>query len=331
LRFVVLGAGGIGSTLGGMLARHGEQVCLVALPEHVAAVRRAGLEVVEDQGTWRARVDAAASVAEASVDKDDVCFLTCKSYDSGLLLGELASALPSGPAGVICVQNGVHNEEAASAYVPRVYGAMARFSARLLEPGRVFAPRERGRCLVFGRYPDGVDSLAEEVAERCRGAGFEATTSRRIMAHKWAKLVSNCPTAAFAVTDTPTDRIQVDPVVADLMNLIMCEAQAVLDAAGVDHEPVDMVPVPTGPATPATAGHGAIRYYGSTWNDLQDRLGRTEAPYFNGVIVELARRHGRRAPVNGTLLMIVNEMAVRREPPGRHTPTELLEILRAAG
>lgn len=46
MRIAVLGAGAIGGLVGGMLARSGSDVCLIARGEHLAAIRRDGLRVL---------------------------------------------------------------------------------------------------------------------------------------------------------------------------------------------------------------------------------------------------------------------------------------------
>ncbi|MDA8274954.1 MAG: 2-dehydropantoate 2-reductase, partial [Actinomycetota bacterium] len=52
MRIAVLGAGSLGSVIGGCLARGGEEVWLVSRrPEFVTAVSAEGLRLVEDDGT----------------------------------------------------------------------------------------------------------------------------------------------------------------------------------------------------------------------------------------------------------------------------------------
>ena len=45
MRWCILGAGGLGSVLGGWLAAAGDDVVLVARPPHVEAIRRHGLRI----------------------------------------------------------------------------------------------------------------------------------------------------------------------------------------------------------------------------------------------------------------------------------------------
>ena len=45
LKVAVMGAGAVGCYFGGMLARAGHQVVLIARPQHVAAIERDGLRM----------------------------------------------------------------------------------------------------------------------------------------------------------------------------------------------------------------------------------------------------------------------------------------------
>ena len=70
-----------------------------------------------------------------------------------------------------------------------------------------------------------------------------------------------------------------------------------------------------------------LRAYPSTWTDLHERRGETEAGFLNGEIILLGEKYGLPTPFNSTLLEVVEGMARDRIPPGRHTLTELRELV----
>jgi 2-dehydropantoate 2-reductase len=343
MRVVVVGAGAVGSLFAAHLARAGEAVTLVARPAHGAAVNAGGLRVVERDGaTWTASPRAVETIAAAGPGGADVVVLTCKAYDTAAVVADLAVAAPQGVRAVACLQNGVANEPTVRTAFSDVYGVVARFSARLLGPGRVFAAGNRQ--LAFGRYPRGTDALVEGLVAAARRAGIEATAEPEVAAARWTKLVMNCANAVYAICDVPVSAARTDPTVARLINAVWSEAERVLRAAGVAHEPVAPLPLPeavglagsAGAATAATAATEAANggpppYYGSTWDDLARRRGETELPWLNGEIVRLAERAGLPAPANALLLRIGSQMAERREAPGRHTPEALLAMMGDVG
>lgn len=324
MRFVVIGAGGVGSVLAGYLARAGESVIMVAREAHAREVTTHGLRVVEERGeTWVVRPHAVATITECRLRPDDLVMCTAKSYDTEAIVRDLVIAQPGGPAAFICVQNGVRNEAVAAALLPHVYGAMARFGGRLLEPGSVYAPGTHH--LIFGRYVSGLDDLIEEVARCCAASGIQIGTTPEIMRHKWSKLVTNCANAIYAVTNTQTDQAWGDCTLAALVNRVWAEAEEVLSRAGIAHEPVPPISL-SHPPVARRRGPGVIEFYGSTWDDLALRKGRTEVDWFNGEIVRLAQVHGVDAPLNRLLLNACTDMALSGEAPGRHTVAELVAM-----
>jgi ketopantoate reductase len=70
-----------------------------------------------------------------------------------------------------------------------------------------------------------------------------------------------------------------------------------------------------------------FRAYPSTWVDLKQNRGETEAGYFNGEIILLGEKHNILTPYNSTLLKIVETMAAEYAGPGRYTLAELAEMV----
>jgi 2-dehydropantoate 2-reductase len=324
MRFVVIGAGGVGSVLAGYLARAGEPVTVVARPAHARAIAERGLDMIRDDGTiWRASPAAVETIAAAGPREDDVIFCTAKSYDTDEIVGRLAG-LGAKPAAYVCVQNGISNEEVAARSLPHVYGAMTRFKGRWLAPGRVYAPGTHS--LTFGRYPRGVDDVARMITERCAAAGIRAAAVDDIMRPKWSKLVANCANAIYGIANVQIDEVWVNADLGALVNAVWAEAEAVLSRAGIAYDPVPPVPAPASPPKPPAPG--AQEFYGSTWDDLALRKGRTEVDWFNGEIVRRAAACGMTAPLNRLLLEICTDMTAKREAPGRHTVAELWAMAR---
>ena len=78
MRFIVIGAGGVGGCFGGELARAGHDVTMFARGAHLEAMRKNGLTVRVPDGEFVARVSATADI-EALPDAD-VAVVAVKSY-----------------------------------------------------------------------------------------------------------------------------------------------------------------------------------------------------------------------------------------------------------
>ena len=330
MRYVILGAGAVGGTIGGLLHRQGSDVVLLARGEHARVMKESGLLLATPDGTDLLHVDVAASPKELVLRPDDVLVLTTKTQHTEVLLDEI-SALPvahDGTAGellpVVCAQNGVENERIALRRFARVYGVCVMLPAAHLEPGRVEAQGSpHPGMLDVGRYPAGVDAVAEEVAFDLSAAGFLSIARAEVMRWKYAKLIRNLGNSIEALCGHDGD----EKLTRELGKHAMDEGRAVLAAAGIDvvdddewkayrREQVQIAPV-----------EGRERSGGSSWQSAQRGTGSIEADYLNGEIALLGRMHGTETPVNDLLQREANALVRKGREPGTVSPSQLLSRL----
>lgn len=339
MRYVIFGAGGVGCAVGGLLAHAGRRVVLVARGERAAALGR-GLTL----RTGGAEISVAPPVVDAAralaPEPGDVIFLTTKSQDTAEAVRQL-STVYGADAPLVCLQNGVRNEEAAAARFRRVYAGLAMFGAVQLEPGSVEMPR--GRTIVLGRYPEGVDDAAREISSDLLAAGFEADASPFVMRMKWGKLINNLNNATVTITDYWLERVMADPEMRAFILEVCEEGLRVLDAAGIATEPPEGAPsplrirrdlesfarLPTASAEDALKLPPRARSYASMWQDLYHGRKSSEVAFLNGEIVELGARLGVPTPYNSTLLEVVNRMVAEGRRPGFMTLRELRALVGA--
>jgi 2-dehydropantoate 2-reductase len=133
VRYVIVGAGAIGGTVGVRLHEAGRSVVLVARGAHLAAIRQNGLRLDEPHRTVVARLPIVGAVSSVDWSAGDVVLLCTKTQDSRDVLDQL----PDVP--VVYVQNGVANERWAAERFARVMGICVQMPAEHLGPGRVAA------------------------------------------------------------------------------------------------------------------------------------------------------------------------------------------------
>jgi 2-dehydropantoate 2-reductase len=326
VRYIIYGAGAIGSILGGHLHQIGRDVVLVGPSAHVRAIRRRGLALQLPNETLRLKVPAVTRARDLRPFRsDDIILLCAKSHQTVRCLSELQQAGAPRSLPVFCAQNSFVNEPQTTLFFDRVYGMTVVIDGIFVRPGEaVHATGRRGGHLDIGRYPSGVGALARRVARDFKLAGFSVETTSDVMARKRAKFLVNMANAAIAITDQPDG---VGPIVARLR----AEAKRVLRESGLSVEPLaafrrraakacgDLV-VPAG-----AAQAGLIP--DSTWQSLYRRRGAVETPYFNGVIVELGERLGIPTPWNRGVVDVISRMAARRERPGRYSPRQLMQLI----
>jgi 2-dehydropantoate 2-reductase len=342
MRYVIFGAGAIGSAIAGLLVRAGSRVICVARPAYAEALRR-GIVIREDTGELAVKIDAVTAARELSPERSDIALITTKSQGTDAAVAELLErydqTLP-----VVCLQNGVRNEEIAGRRFQNVYAGLVFLSAVQLEPSVIALPQ--GRSVAIGCYPAGVDNIASDLCAELCSAGFEAMSSAYVMSMKWGKLVANLNNATTTITGYWLERAMSDPRMRSLMLAVREEGLRVLDAAGIAVEPPADEPSPIRiremtdklreppkhPYDPAKLSQGP-RTYSSMWQDLH--LGRKshEAEFLNGDIVAIGARLGVPTPYNSSLLRIVNRMFDEGLSPGLYDPDELNALIasQAAG
>jgi 2-dehydropantoate 2-reductase len=309
MRYVVIGAGAIGGTVGGRLAEAGRDVVLVARGAHLDALRESGLTLDEPGRSRTLRLPAAGGVDEIEWQEGDVALLCTKTQDTVALLDALRAVAPDVP--VVCAQNGVANERFAAERFAAVQAVCVVVPAEHLTPGRVAAySTPVAGILDVGCYPKGVDELSEQIAADLTAAGFSSHADPAVMRAKYRKLLVNLANAAEAACGPD------DPDLAALAAAARAEGERCLTAAGIDVLPPEDERARRGDLIAEQPVDGATRQGGSTWQSLRRGAGVVEAEYLNGEIVALGRAHGVATPVNTLLLDTVTRMAAGAEQPG---------------
>jgi len=324
MRFVVYGAGGIGGPLGVYLWETGRETVLIARGAHLDRLREAGLTVVSGEGHRTVRAPAVGHPRELEPRPDDVYLLTMKAQDTEAALRDLraAGADPERSA-VFCVQNCICNERTALRYFARVYGVMIVIPGTHLEPGVVINPITGNHGYMdVGRYPAGTDALAEEVTAAFRTAGYAANLHPDVMAPKGAKFLGNLGNAMEAITDGRGDS-------GPYMERTRAEGEARLRAAGLPFEEAGSFQARVKANRGTNVGVEGASKRGSSWQCLERGQGSIETDFLNGEVVLLGRLQGVPTPFNAVLQRVANDMARRRDRPGRHTAEELFELASA--
>ena len=191
MRYLIFGAGAVGSGIGGRLFEHGHDVTLIARGRHLEAIRADGLTLETSSGSATLDIPAVAHPADARVEAGDRVILTVKSQDTPGALASLDAAAAGSPIALLCAQNGVDNERQALRRFADVYAVCVMLPAVLLEPGVVQLNGEpHPGILDLGRYPQGIDGTAESVARDFEAAGFPSRAEDRVMRLKYRKLGS---------------------------------------------------------------------------------------------------------------------------------------------
>jgi 2-dehydropantoate 2-reductase len=325
-RIAIVGAGAIGSALGGLLQRAGHEVLLVGRRAHVNAIRDAGLRVSGVLGSFSVNVEA----AEALASRPDVAFLTVKSQDVLTALQANRALLQDVP--LVTFQNGVRSDELAASVLPkqRIASAVISFHANYLNAGEVTLLY--AGPLVLGRPFAPNDAEVNEIASILRDA-FPTSISGNIQGAHWLKLLVNINNAFPALTNLTFSEIYRDACLGKLAVRAMREGMRIVEGAGIVLESLPDIPMMLVRATRLLPLPLAVRIaaakikkmesggplLGSTLQSLRRRQ-PTEIDYLNAEVVRLGRAAELPTPLNTAIVELVHQV----EKSGRFFSTEAI-------
>jgi 2-dehydropantoate 2-reductase len=320
MRYIIYGAGAVGSVIGGRLYRVGCEVILIGRGAHLKSIQDQGLVMRTSVENLNLPIPAVGHPSEISFSKEDVVFFTMKSQDSEEAHRTLF-ALTGGDLPVVCAQNGVNNERLALRRFRKVYGLIVGPPSSYIEPGIVIdeAAPDAG-VMDLGLYPQGVDDLAKQIAHDLEASGYISQADPDIMRWKYTKLVLNLDNVASAIFQPgePTEEI---------VRKMREEALACLQAAAIRSVPVEEMLESPRKYFKSVEVEGSPRKGSSTWQSLARSRPTVETDYLNGEIVMLGALHNVPTPYNRTAQVLANKTASGRYPPRGLTIDDFMQTV----
>jgi 2-dehydropantoate 2-reductase len=326
-RIGILGAGAIGSVVGGCLTKAGRDVTLIdQWPEHVEAMKTKGLRLSGTIGDFVVPVKALHIHELQSVREPfDAIFIAVKSYDT-----EWATAMPLSyltPDGVVVdFQNGINDERvAAIAGKHRTLGCVITISAGMYEAGHAMRTDTGQIGFKIGEHDGKETARAKELAE-IMSAVAETKVTTNLFGERWSKLAINCMANPLAgLTGLGTLQVRTDPKIAAVGVLVGAEAIMVGRAVGYEVEPI--YGIPTQRYVDAYNGIGlsalldeiaeiARERGGGEPSLLQDvkKKRRTEIDFLNGYVCDQGKAKGVKTPYNDAVVATIRGLGVGFTP-----------------
>jgi 2-dehydropantoate 2-reductase len=289
MKVAVMGAGAVGCYYGGMLARAGRDVVLIARPHHVDAIRHNGLRL--DTQTFDEHVRLQASTEPDAVKGAKLVLFCVKSTDTDHAAQALKPHLEA-DALILCLQNGVENAERVRELLPQeTAAAVVYVASEMAGPGHI---RHHGR----GELVIEPSSVSQELARVFAQAGVPTEISDNVRGALWAKLILNCAyNALSALSRLPYGKLVQGEGVTRVMRDVVDECLAVAKADGVT------IPGDVDAAVKRIV-ESMPNQFSSTAQDLI-RGKRSEIDHLNGLIVRRGEALGVPTPANRMLHVLV--------------------------
>ena len=241
MRIAIVGAGGVGGLLGGLLARSGVEVVVVARGAALDAIFRDGLRVESPLGSFTAKV-AAAAADPAALPPSDAVLVAVKSWQVSEVAPRLSTLVAPGGV-VVPLQNGIEAaDQLAQVLGPEpVAGGLIKVLAWIDRPGAVkhvgpppaVIVGERGSRA--GKGSPRLDALAATLSR----ASVEVRVAEDIEREVWEKFLLVEPWGAIAASSrAPIGVLRTMTDVRALLEAAMDEVVSLALARGV-HLPAD--------------------------------------------------------------------------------------------
>ena len=206
MRLGIIGAGAIGSVVGGMLTKAGHDVTFIdQWPDHVEALKKVGLRLSGTCGEHLIPVKALNIYEVQSLAQPfDAVFIAVKSYDTEWAT-HLGLAYLKKPDGVVVdFQNGINDERvAAIAGRERTLGCVITISAGIYEPGHAIRTDTGGIGFKIGEH-DGQETPRARALVEAMNAVAPTKLTTNLWGERWSKLAINCMVNAIAgLSETP--------------------------------------------------------------------------------------------------------------------------------
>lgn len=312
LNVLTLGAGAIGTYIGGSLALTGQRVVFVERPDVAREIQTRGLKLtIEGSKHPILEPVVVGSLEEALASEEfDIAIFALKSYHTQAFIDSLPTSNHQLPT-ILCLSNGVDNEPSLAQALGEekiiagtVTSAIGRRAA-----GDIVLEKLRGVGVAAG-HP-----ISDRLVSAFNEANLNARSFPKAADMKWSKMLTNLlANASSAILDMTPAEIFGHPGLYRLEIEMMREALAVMKAQWISV--VDL------PGTPVRALAFAIRYLPLSISrpllakavgggrgakmpsfhiDLHGGNTQSEVDYLNGAVVRAGKELGIPTPANRLL------------------------------
>ena len=337
LNILSIGAGAIGTYIGGSLALHGHKVVFLEQPQAASELRRRYLRLnirgIEHTITEPA---IASTIDEAlMLGPYDVALFALKSYDSENALHSFqpyAEQLPP----FLCLSNGVENEPLIASTLGKdkvIYGTVTTAVGRR-KAGDIVVEKLRGMGVAAG-HP-----LSSRLVTEFDRAGLNCEYYPDGPDMKWSKMLTNLiANATSAILDMPPADIFAHPGLYWLEISMLRECLRVMRAQNLHVVNLPGTPVKllafavqwlplwlSRPLIASQVGGGRGDKMPSFYIDLYSGRGKSEVGYLNGAVARKGEQLGIPTPANQLLDQVLTALTLRHLPleEYRHKPEKLL-------
>ena len=307
----IVGAGAVGSLLGGLLAHAGHRVTLIGRSEHIRAIKKEGLHINGASGSFTVECPA----AESLMSPPDIIILAVKMQDLESACRTIAPLVKNVP--VMTLQNGIGSDALAGSILgkEKIVGGVVLFNAQYSTPGHVTHGSEG--ALMVGNVPGADEKHLQTVSELLDGI-VPVRVSDNFAGIRWTKLFINLIGNSFdALTGIPLGTCMQSRGVSKAAVYVLREAYTITQKTGVTLGSLPGIPAAAFTsviAMPVPVASRSLRQITKKFTTVSSTLqslrrGKpTEIDYLNGEIVRFGKKLNIPTPCNTKVVELIKEI-----------------------
>ncbi len=338
-RFLIFGAGAIGTYIGTSLLLQDHQVVFLEREKDLIDLTERGLKMeIEGQIYSLPAPDLITDLDLVKHTSFDLAILALKTYHLENILPDLVRLQDYLPP-ILCLQNGVKSEKILRDALGKnlVIPGTVTTAVDRIQKGNIIVQKSRGMGIA-GDHP-----LISGLIPEFNRAGLEPVHYSRPEDMKWSKLILNLlGNASSAILNMTTSEVYADPELFRMERSQILETLAVMKLLGFKTVNLPGVPVrllafvfkylpPTlsQPILSNLIGGGRGEKIPSFHIDLHSGKGKSEVEHLNGAVKRAGANLNFPTPVNDLLFDILTRLTNGRESLSKydHQPGILLQEL----
>ena len=330
-RMIVIGTGPIGGIIGGRLARAGHDISFVDIDrEHVAAIRKDGLQVDVPDGAFNVKVNIA--FPEEIEGKYDIGLIAVRSnYTPDALRTVLPHLTDNGL--LVSMQNGINPPLLAEKVgIDRTIGMAIRMGCRKVAPGHV----QTGipGHLYIGHLHGKTTPQLEDL-QRTLNPVMDTEITDNILGVLWSKLTYTCLGYYGSLADASLVESCASEACRRNLTQFFAEVVAVGKASGARFIPLaEYDPLDFHPSIPFEKRIAAVNRFAKSWK-IDDRKGplrqiqkgiKTEVDFTLAYVVREGEKLHLRTPLCRKVLDMIHELEQGTRKLGLQNYDELRSV-----
>jgi 2-dehydropantoate 2-reductase len=299
MNIVIMGAGAIGSLFGALLNKN-NNVILIGKKQHISAIKKSEL-VIEGKTKLKVKISAEHSLDKITL-KPDLIFLTVKSYDTELAIGQLLELINKETT-IISLQNGLDNIDKIKNYVDeeKIISGITTQGAIFSKPG-IIKHTGIGKTII-GEINGNITKRIIEIENLFNNAGIKTKISKHILKEIWIKAIVNSsinPLSAFF--QCKNGYLLKNPILEMLVEKICDESTRIANAEGLNLSYTEMIKKTKEVIKDTSENHSSM---------LQSILHgkKTEIDSINGRLVEIGIKNSIDPLINKILIHSIKSLS----------------------